>query len=236
MDQNRYLNQDQNDILEWIDYVPFQNSFVTAQHFDYDTPTPIFWKNAFWSVKWRISPHEMRPYVGLNSCSTLPDDWMLRYKYSFALCPVPSAMMTGADSNGNDDTDSATDEDSSFVEKWTEVDVHTFTKPRDKEYDDHSILSLPSPSFIAANARTYVTPDNKLLLKCRLQAIPIPYSIQRDYNSKQSTGMVGLGNLGATCYLNALLQVIFDPITPFISSLPLLLDALPCELLSKRCL
>ena len=27
------------------------------------------------------------------------------------------------------------------------------------------------------------------------------------YNSKASTGMVGLGNLGATCYLNALLQV-----------------------------
>lgn len=34
-----------------------------------------------------------------------------------------------------------------------------------------------------------------------------PARIPMNYNCKQSTNMVGLENLGATCYLNALLQV-----------------------------
>lgn len=204
MDPNRYLNQDQNDILEWIDEVPFHNSFVATNQHDYDTPTPIYWKSALWSVKWRTLHDRIIAYVGLNSCSQLPDDWMLKYKYSFALCPVP--RIAKDDKDEKDDNESSTDEDSSLAIKWTDVQTNTFVKPT-SEYHDHSVLSLPSPSFIAANASTYITPDNTLLLKCRLQAIPIPYGIQHGYNSKQSTGMVGLENLGATCYLNALLQV-----------------------------
>ena len=203
MDQNYYLNQDQNDILEWIDEVPFHNSFLAAQQYDYDTPTPIYWKNAFWSVKWRTVSDRIHAYVGLNSCSQLPNDWMLKYKYSFALCPVPRTRIT---KDETDDIESSTDEDSTLAFKWTDVQTNTFTKPL-SEYHDHSVLWLPSPSFIAANANTYITPDNTILLKCRLQAIPIPYAIHHGYNSKQSTGMVGLENLGATCYLNALLQV-----------------------------
>lgn len=184
MDSNYYLNQDDNDILEWIDTVPFYPSLLSSAY-DYDSPELKYWKNAYWSVKWRLSGECIIGYVGINKCSELPDDWTLKYKYLLALCPT-----TG---------------DPSLV-KWSEIHSHIFKKPLD-DYLDFCDVRLPPPSFILHNSGTYLTEDNHILLKCRLEAVPLPFIVQQGYDPKKTTGMVGLENLGATCYLNALLQV-----------------------------
>jgi hypothetical protein len=183
---NSYLNQDGDDVLEWDDIVPF-HPYATSTHTDYDTPEFKLWKNALWSVRWRINGTIIQPYVAINECSQLPSDWTLKYKYSFALCPVPG-------------------QDPSLI-KWTNTQYHTFTKPFSGDYTDHSTIHLIPTNFILANSTTYLTADQHIICRCRLEALPIPFSIQLNYDSKVSTGMVGLGNLGATCYLNALLQV-----------------------------
>lgn len=80
-------------------------------------------------------------------------------------------------------------------------------------------FNIPWESIIRPEAGFLHPPSDICLNTCKcelmgclriavvLEAMHTTPKLSLEYNSKERTGMVGLSNLGATCYLNALLQV-----------------------------
>ena len=58
---------------------------------------------------------------------------------------------------------------------------------------------------IEASTKSLFTMEVKIVIRIPFEEARAPFN----YNSKASTDMVGLHNLGATCYLNALLQMLY---------------------------
>ena len=71
--------------------------------------------------------------------------------------------------------------------------VHAFTI-------DWGTVIDPSEGFLNS--------QNKLTFRIVLDLVYERTRVPLNHNPKKVTGMVGLENLGATCYLNALLQVL----------------------------
>lgn len=64
-------------------------------------------------------------------------------------------------------------------------------------------------TFTAAHLSEALKKSPVLKVRVEMTEDFVPARVPLNYDSKAFTGMVGLENLGATCYLNALLQVRF---------------------------
>ena len=78
-------------------------------------------------------------------------------------------------------------------------------KPGLGDYDYGKMDTAPYDAIVDPDAGFLI--DNCFRIRVDLYENLRPGQARWNHDSKRDTGMVGLENLGATCYLNALLQV-----------------------------
>ena len=96
---------------------------------------------------------------------------------------------------------------------------HTFKLSKDEPFKD-----IGRTRYFALGFGDVIDPSRGFLHPCshpapgvlgclhlgvRAETVFSPRAVPRGLTSKGATGMVGLSNLGATCYLNALLQMLY---------------------------
>ena len=160
-------------------------------------PDVYDWKGARWTATLRMEGEGLRGFAAITECSQLPEDYLLQVCYEFMLVPI-------------------VDLPDGHRAPRSQTDIYIFKKPAG-DFEDRGLGYICSLQDVQNNSEYYVTPDNCVIIKCRMRALPFSFSKPlTGFNSREAVGMVGLENLGATCYLNALLQVGPPPPPPLV--------------------
>jgi hypothetical protein len=138
-------------------------------------------------------------YIGLNKMNELSPDYSLFYIYSFYL-------LLPRDTHNENSSD-----------HWLHLhsDTHHMTIHTDNytreviNYVDIGKGCMYGSQKLVRNRDRIIDRDGFMTIRCKLRAMPMPVVMSLRDDCKAETGMVGLENLGATCYLNSMLQVYY---------------------------
>lgn len=132
-------------------------------------------------------------YAGVESTSSMPSTWDCKFNVDFEFLDTlvlrPEPLNCDFQMRGG----MTTRQDRGFDNRITLVQIENEVKARRNDptyiqtYGDESIIKV------------------KITVKRAFRTRNIPFG----WNSREKTGMLGLRNLGATCYLNALLQMLY---------------------------
>mmetsp|Transcript_25746 Transcript_25746/g.43375 ORF Transcript_25746/g.43375 Transcript_25746/m.43375 type:complete len:1590 (+) Transcript_25746:156-4925(+) len=199
-DKNYWLNIDEVDKIKWTFKVPWSNVFTAYTHpesgnIDCHSPRHEF-KGGMYSALARLNLKGLSLYAGLNDLALLSPYYMLNCHYCISLCYY-------MDENKEEYTPKVMTSDTKVYKR------EYYTNHQIMELVDSGQQGIMDMNTLLREKEKIVDDDGNIMLQCELKAMPFPATVHINHDSKAQTGMVGLENLGATCYLNALLQMLY---------------------------
>jgi hypothetical protein len=198
--------EDERKSIEWEDLILINGNSYNSFENKYQTPSR-HWLGANFDMIFFINNNDPKyhaSYIGFDNPINMRYNWKYRVHYEVNIL-----------SNDNDENTTYNLLNDTHIfcggagggdryDNGSSRSISTATLFEDQDFIKK--YHYRNGSTFQNDGRLCVYLRVKIKLKCgSLSNMTVPNS----YDSKLSTGMVGLENLGATCYLNALLQMLY---------------------------
>lgn len=190
---------DDEDIVTWIDEIDLGHQGSAESR----VTTTVFhrWKGVNWNTLAIIRPGEktIGLFLGFDNFPELPLEWHVNisFRYSFVSDDGKDVIIGRIMSRFGYLM--------SNLSLGPDVTHHFAANRHEARIDRGNFNTVEIPKLIAMKSNWKEFPRVRIKVTIDEQFSPAKCPI--NYDSKATTDMVGLENLGATCYLNALLQV-----------------------------
>eukprot|EP01038_Epipyxis_sp_PR26KG_P010572 gene10572-14200_t len=191
-----FINQGEDFIKEKVEFIDDHKIFLRSLN----TPelrilssTPFIWNGIEWSTLLilQVQKNAIGVFTGYEHSSHFPSNFNLRLRLKYQILD---------------------EKDDVLFSSSTPINEFTFTRSlENRRFDFGAYESFTGfRQILVELQRSSHNGDSfGLRIKTIMETVFMPATHTIGYNSKASTGMVGLENLGATCYLNALLQMLY---------------------------
>lgn len=197
--------EDERKSIEWVNWIPINLSSYNSFETKYQTESR-HWLGANFDMLFFINsgdPEYHAAYVGFDNPSNMRYNWRYKIRYEVFILSNISDEVDPVEILNDTHVFNNINLNSNRYDHGRGRSISNSTLFQDQEFQDKYYHTKEGSTF-NGNDIKYL----KVIIKLNCDNLS-NMSVPNSYDSKLSTGMVGLENLGATCYLNALLQMLY---------------------------